>query len=69
MISSLYVTFKAYVTGTAKRDQVVTKYILSQNGTYLEFCVKYLLSVSCKMLPMTCLIDSKNFSCVALEDH
>ena len=45
------------VTGPAKRDQVGTKYIISQNGTYLEFCVQYLFSVSCRTLPMQLLID------------
>ena len=59
----------AYVTGPAKRDQVGTKYIISQNGTYLEFCAQYLLSVSCKMLPMKLLIDGKNFTLVALADN
>ena len=38
------------VTGPAKMDQVGKKYIISQNGKYLEFCGQYLLSVSCKML-------------------
>ena len=36
-----------YVTGPAKRDQVGTKYTISQHDTYLEYCVQYLLSVSC----------------------
>ena len=50
-----------FVTGPAKRDHVGTKYTISQNGTYLEFCVQHLISVSCKMLPMKLLISSKNF--------
>ena len=58
-----------YVTGPAKRDQVGTKYTISQNGTYLEFCVEYLLSVSCKMLPMKLLIDGKMFTYIAVADH
>ena len=58
-----------YVTGPAKRDQVGTKYTISQNGIYLEFCVQYFLSVSCKMLPMTLLIDDRNFTYIALADH
>ena len=59
----------AYVTGPAKRDQVGTKYTISQNGTYLEFCVQYLFSFSCRILPMQLLIDSKNFTYIALADH
>ena len=60
-----------YVTRPGKRDQlqVGTKYTISQNGTYLEFCVQYFLSVSCKMLPMKLLCDDKNFTCIALADH
>ena len=57
------------VTGPAKRDQVGTKYTISQIGTYLEFCVQYLISVSCTMLPMTLFIDGKNFTYIALADH
>ena len=37
---------RTYVTGPVKRDQVGTKYIISQNGIYLEFYVQYLLSVN-----------------------
>ena len=48
---------------------VGTKYTISQNGTYLEVCVQIVLSVSCKMLPMTLLIDGKMFTYVALADH
>ena len=58
-----------YVTGPAKRDQVGTMYIISRNRTYLEFCVQYLLSVSCKMLPMNLFIYGKNVTYVALADH
>ena len=58
-----------FVTGPAKRDQVGTKYIISQNGTYLEFCVQYLFSVSCRMLLMQLLIDCKKFTYIALADH
>ena len=57
------------MTRPAKRDQVGTKYTISQNGTYLELCVQYLLSVSCKMLPMKLLIDGKKFTYIALGDH
>ena len=57
------------VTGPAKRDQVGTKYTISQNGTYLEFYVQCLLSVGCKMLPMKLLIDGKNFTYIALAGH
>ena len=58
-----------FVTGPAKRDQVGTKYTNSHNGKYIEFCVQYLLSVSCKMLPMKLLTDGKNFTYIALVDH
>ena len=47
----------AYVTRPATWDQVVTKYTISQNGNYLEFHAHYLLSVSCKMLPIKLFID------------
>ena len=43
-------------------DQVGTKYTISQNGTYVEFCVQYLFSVSCTILPMKLFIDGKNFT-------
>ena len=49
-------------------DQVGTKYTISQNGTYLEFCVQYLLSVSCKILPIKLLIDIQYFTYIALAD-
>ena len=45
------------------------KYTISQNGTYLEVCVEYSLSVSCKMLPMKLLIDGKTLTYIALADH
>ena len=57
-----------YVTGPAKRDQVGTRYTISQNGTYLEFWVQYLLSVDCKMLLMKLFIDGKNFTYIASAD-
>ena len=69
MCTSAHVYWCTYVTGPAKRDQVGTKYTMSQNGAYLEFCVQYLLSVSCKMLPMKLLIDGENFIYIALADH
>ena len=50
------------MTGAAKRDQVGTKYILLQNGKYLEFCVQYYFSLSCKILPIELFIDGKNLS-------
>ena len=56
------------MTGPVKRDQVGTKYTISQNGTYLEFCVQYSLSVSCEMFPMKLLIDGKTFF-IAVGDH
>ena len=46
----------------AKRDQVGTEYTISQNGTYLEFCVQYLLSVSC-------VLDGRNFIYIDVADH
>ena len=58
-----------YVTGPAKRDQVGTKYTISHNGTYLELCVEYLLSVSCKMYPMKLLTDGKTVTYIALVAH
>ena len=41
------------------------KYTISQNGKCLEFFVQYLLSVSCKMLPIKCFIDGK----ISLQWH
>ena len=58
-----------YVTGPAEMDQVGTKYSLSQNGKYLEFCVQYLVSLRCIMLPVKMCIDDKNFTIKALADH
>ena len=55
--------------GPVKRDQVGTEHTISQNNTYLEYCVQYLLSVSCIMLPMELLIDGKKFTYIALADH
>ena len=66
---TIYLRCFINVTGPAKRDQVGTKYIISQNGTYLEFCVQYLLSVSCKMLPMKVFIYGKIFIYIDLADH
>ena len=59
----------ANVTGPVKRDQVGTKNTTSQNGTYIEFCVQYLLSVSCRMLPMKLIMNGTNFTYIALADH
>ena len=39
------------------------------NGTYLELCVQYLLSVSCKMYPMKLLTDGKTVTYIALVEH
>ena len=58
-----------YVTGPAKRDQVGTKYTILQNDKYLEFYAQYLVSVNCKMLPITLYSDGKNFTSVASGDH
>ena len=58
-----------FVTGPAKRDQVGTRYIISQHRTYLEFWVYYLLSVNCKMLLMKLCIDGENFTYIASADH
>ena len=52
------------MTGPVKRDQVGT----CTNTLYhkmLEFYVQYLLSVSCKMLPIKCFIDGK----ISLQWH
>ena len=57
-----------YVTGPAKRNQVGTKYIISQNGKYLEFCVQYLLSISCKLLAIELFFDGENFTSISLAD-
>ena len=57
------------MTRPVKRDQVGTKYTILQNGTYLELFVEYLLSVSCKMLPMKLLIDGKNLTYIAIADR
>ena len=57
------------VTRPAKTDQVGTKYTISQNGKYLEFCVQYLLSVSYKRLRITLCIDGKTFTSTAFADH
>ena len=58
-----------YVTGPVKRDQVGTKYIISQNGIYLEFYAQYLLCVNCEMLPIKLFIYFKNFTYIAVVDH
>ena len=50
-----------YVTAPAKKDQVGTKYTISQNYTYLKFCVQYLLSVSFEMQHTKVFIDGKMF--------
>ena len=63
------VKFLLYVTGPAKRDQVGTKYIISQNGIYLELRVQYLLSVRCKMLPLKVFMYGKIFTYIDLADH
>ena len=73
MISVRMCTFQSqcnitFVTGPEKRDQVGTKYTISQNSRYFEFCVQYLLSVSCKMLPTKLLMDSKSFVSTAVPD-
>ena len=58
-----------YVTRPANRDQVGTKYTVSQNGTYLEFCVQKLFSLNCKLLPMKLFIDGQKFTYIALGYH
>ena len=57
------------MTGPAKRDQVGTKYTISQNGKHFEFYVQYLLSVSCKMLPIKLFIVGKSFILIPIADH
>ena len=65
-IHKFYQHFIKFVTGPVKRDPVGTKYTISHNGTYLELCVQYLLSVSCKMWPIRLLTNGKNFTYTAL---
>ena len=50
-----------YVTAPAKRDQVATKHTVSQNYTYLKFCVQYLPYVSFEMQHTKVFIDGKMF--------
>ena len=57
------------MTRPAKRDQVGTKYTISQNGKYVEFFGQYLVSVSCKMLPIILRIEGKNFTSIVLGDR
>ena len=54
------------MTGPAKRDQVGTKYTISQNGKYLEICVHYLLSITCTLLAIKVFIHGKSFILIAL---
>ena len=65
----MYICSITYVTGPAKRDQVGTKYTISLNGKYLEFCVQYLVSVSCTTLPIKLCFDGKIFTLIAVADH
>ena len=58
--------FKTTVCDRAsKRHQVDTKYTISQNHNYLTFCVKYLLSVSFKLLFIKLFIYGKNLILMA----
>ena len=57
------------VTGPAKRDKDGTKYIISQNGKYLEFCVQYLVYVSSNLLPIKLCVYDKTFYPIALADY
>ena len=65
----IYVVSLLYVTGPAKRDQVGTKYTISHNGKYFDVCVYYLVSVNCKIFPITLYMADKNFISIALGDH
>ena len=58
------------MTGPTKRDQVGTKYTISQNGKYFEFCVQYVVSINCKMLPFQkkLCIDGKRFTSIAVGE-
>ena len=49
------------MTGPAIKDQVGTKYTISENHKYLMFCEQHLLFVSYEMLPIELFIDGKNF--------
>ena len=55
-------SYMTLVTGPDKRDQVGTKYTKSQNSKYLEFCVQYLVSVSCNLLPIKLFIYGTIFT-------
>ena len=57
------------VTRSGKREQVATKYTISQNCTYLKFCVQYLLSANIKMLLIKLFIDGKTFTSMVSADH
>ena len=56
------------MTGPVKIDQVSTKYTISQNGKYLDFCVQYLLSVNCETLAIKLCFDGENVTSIALAD-
>ena len=43
--------------------------ITTANSKYLEFCVQYLLSVSCNMFPIQLSIDRENFTSMASADN
>ena len=58
------------MTGPAVWDhQVGTKCTITQNGKYLEFCAQYLLSESCKILPINLFINGKSVISIVLADY
>ena len=56
------------MTGPPKRNQVGTKYIISQNGKYLEFFI-LLVCVNYEILPIKLCSNDKTFTLVPLADH
>ena len=72
MISFILHAYLCHLTNMirpAKRDQVGTKYISSENVQYLKFCVQYLLYVSFTMFIIKLFIDVKNFTLSTYTDQ
>ena len=47
----------------------VHTYVRMYVCTNLDFCIQYVVSVSCKMLPIKLCFDGKTVTLIALEDH
>ena len=58
-----------FVTGPVNRDQVGTKYTISQNIKYLKFCVQHLVSVSFEVLPSNLFTADESLSVMASGNH